>query len=85
MPPDAVTMPLATSAFGVASSRFMAPRALNEPVTWRHSSFRVTRASVGGGALELGERHDRRLPNPAGDPLARGLDVGDVDHAKLSR
>ena len=27
----------------------MAPRALNEPVTCRHSSFSVTRASVGGG------------------------------------
>ena len=30
--------------------------------------------------LQLGERRHRRPPHPAGNPLARRLDISDVDH-----
>ena len=44
LPPDAVTMPAAICSFGVPSRRFIAPRALKDPVTCIHSSFSETRA-----------------------------------------
>src|SRR5262245_58473734 len=40
-------MPGAVSPWGPPRKRFIAPRALNEPVTCRHSSLRVTRPGVG--------------------------------------
>src|SRR5690349_21076636 len=42
-------MPGAVSPLGPPRKRFIAPRALNEPVTCRHSSLRVTRAALGAG------------------------------------
>lgn len=49
-PPEAVTIPLASSARGVVMSLFIAPRALNDPVGWRHSSLSHKSASVAGAA-----------------------------------
>ena len=47
LPPDAVTMPRASSSLRVVSSLFVAPRALNDPDAWRCSSFRNSRTSAG--------------------------------------
>ena len=43
-------MPALTSARSAPSNRFIAPRALNEPVTWFNSSLKVTCAATGSGS-----------------------------------
>ena len=43
-------MPLRISSVGEPSNRFIAPRALNDPVTWLSSSFIVTLAVTGNGS-----------------------------------
>ncbi len=43
-------MPRCSASAGICSSLFVAPRALNDPVACRHSSFRERSAGVGGTA-----------------------------------
>src|SRR5690606_31696969 len=55
LPPGAVTSPAFSSSGAAPSTRVVAPRALNEPVTRRHSSFSDT-LSYGDACMRAAAR-----------------------------
>ncbi len=75
---DAAGQRLAGSA---ASSRLVAPRALNEPVTCRHSSYEPQRR-CGRCLQQLIGADQRGTPDMATDPVGGSLDVVQLGHRK---